>query len=168
MFKINIIALVLAIGISVSSYVVSPDHVAIHFGINGKPDSWASSASLLAISIGTYALAVVPIIFIGSYASKIPFSMLNIPHKEHWSKPELKEILYEKLESSMAPFGLALTIFLAFVHILLLEANLSSGGSLNMLAFYLALFIFTGYTIFWVVRLYSSFSPEASQQLTKG
>ena len=82
----------------------------------------------------------------------------------------LLSVRKELFEDRICIYNAPVWIRYSVVSIFTFRISQSSGssGSLNLLAFYLALFSFTSYTIFWAVRLYSSFSPEALQQLTKG
>src|SRR5688572_32706215 len=79
-------SLLSSLGYAVYAYLDGPEVVAVHYGVQGLPDRWGSRADLLAIQVGLAALCstlfLVPVLF-----RRLPPSLLNLPHKEHWLAP---------------------------------------------------------------------------------
>jgi hypothetical protein len=139
------------------SLFILPSEVAIHFGRNGIPDSWAPKETN-AILFLVIQLPLFILFFSASLLPlKIPPKLLSLPNKNYWLKEENISRIKPKLVSLMLEFGCALFTFLLGTGLLTLDANLADPVRLNETLFFplfLAFMIFTGY---WCVKFTMAF-----------
>ena len=99
--SVALFAVTLAVGA-----VTLPDRVPVHFGLDGEPDRWASPG----VAVLTFAvIGAVVVGLLGAMAhwsSRIPLSVVNIPHKEWWmALPAREQRLRAMLHDDL--FGVA-------------------------------------------------------------
>ena len=146
------------------SLLILPSEVAIHFGRNGIPDSWAPKETnaiiflviQLPLFILFYSASILPL--------KIPSKLLSLPNKNYWLKEENISRIKPQLVSLMLEFGCALFTFLLGTGLLTLEANLSDPVRLNEAIFFplfIAFMIFTGY---WCVKFTMAFKIPGTKK----
>lgn len=146
------------------SLLILPSEVAIHFGRNGIPDSWAPKETnaiiflviQLPLFILFYSASILPL--------KIPPKLLSLPNKNYWLKEENISRIKPQLVSLMLEFGCALFTFLLGTGLLTLEANLSDPVRLNEAIFFplfIAFMIFTGY---WCVKFTMAFKIPGTKK----
>lgn len=138
-----------------------PERVAIHFGVGGAPDEWASR------SVNAWLFFVLSVFFfalfylIPALVRVTPVGLLSIPNKEYWTQPEHRETMLRKLGTLMGEFGVGMFAFFIWVEVLAWRANLSDPVRLNERLFYPALIGFFVYTGWWVYRTFRAFRvPE--------
>jgi uncharacterized membrane protein len=137
--------------------VLCPGKVAIHFGMGGEPDGWASGSVNALIMSGVNILIFVSFFFT-SYLIKItPSRWINLPNKEYWLKPENRDKMESKLKPHLWQFG-TLTLMLIFiVNALAIQANLSEPVRLREDIFLWSLGLYVAYTIYWCIKTVLTF-----------
>ena len=146
------------------SLIILPSEVAVHFGRNGMPDSWAPKETNITI----FLLIQLPLFILFYFASllplKIPPKLLSLPNKSYWLKEENISSIQPKLGSLMLEFGCVLFTFLLGVGLLTLEANCSDPVRLKETLFFLLFIAFMAYTGYWCLKFIKAFRiPEAHE-----
>jgi uncharacterized membrane protein len=144
------------------SFIYLPAEVAIHFGPEGIPDSWATKEFqvlfFLAIHLGMFLL----FLFMPSLILTLPQKLVSLPNRDYWlakeNRPRFK-IIFENL---WWEYGAALLLFLLLTEALTIDANLSSPVQLNNSVFWFLFIAFMAYTVYWVVRICRAFSVPRS------
>ena len=143
--------------VTLLSLFILPPEVAIHFGRNGIPDSWAPKETN-AIMFLIIQLPLFILFFSASLLPlKIPPKLLSLPSKNHWLKEENLSRIKPKLDSLMLEFGCALFTFLLGTALLTLEANLADPVRLNETLFFPLFLVFMIYTVYWCVKFTMAF-----------
>ncbi|MES9994235.1 MAG: hypothetical protein ABW098_19980 [Candidatus Thiodiazotropha sp.] len=92
----------------------------------------------------------------------VPVKWISLPNRDYWLTPERRSQAIANLSRQMWQFGTALFLFMLFLGLLSLEANLSDPVRLDEGALLVALVIFLFYTAYWLFVLVRVFriSPE--------
>ncbi len=104
-----------------------PDRVAIHFNGRGTADNWASRDFAVMLMLGLQLGFPAFFLTLISLVSKLPNSMINVPHREFWLAPERREKTLNEMAQSMAGIAVAGSIFLLFLNHLTFIANQAQG-----------------------------------------
>lgn len=143
--------------LSLVSLAILPETVAIHFGSGGAPDGWASSAASTLLMLGMNTFLFCSLYFSPKLVEKAPSKWISLPNRDYWLTPERRPRAVAMLSESMWQFGTLFFLFMFFVGLLSLRANLSNPVRLNETALLTALVIFLGYTLYWTVALVQVF-----------
>lgn len=161
MRAVLIVAFIVNLGLIAVTTAMAPPRVAIHFGVGGAPDNWASSWTNAGLFMGVSALLFAIFYFIPALVRATPTRLLSIPNRDYWTREENRERMLDMLGNLMAEFGVGMFVFFAWVEILTTMANLSDPVRLNEALFYPALVGFFVYTGFWLYRMFREFRvPE--------
>jgi len=153
-FVVSFLANVL---LSLASLVILPERVAIHFGIGGAPDGWASGEVSALLTLGIHVLLLFSLYLSPRLLTKVPGKWVSLPNHEYWLAPERRARAVERLSRWMWQYGTALFLFLFYVGLLTMRANLSDPVHLDERALLIGLAVFLGYTTIWTVALVRSF-----------
>ena len=162
----TIFALVVAanVALTLASLAFLPDQVACHFGPGGTADSWVSKEANAIIFLAIE----IPLFLMLRYAPlltrKFPPQLINLPNKDYCLQEANWPVLKQKLDRVMSEFGIALYLFLLWVTLLTLHANLSDPVRLSESAFIPALVVFLGYTVIWTVGLWGRFKIPKEEE----
>ena len=135
------------------SLAILPDQVAIHFGIGGLPDSWASKEFNAAIFLVLEAPFFLLLYYAASLTRGGSRKFLNIPNKQYWLQEENLPSFNRKFSGYMAEFGVAIFIFFFAINLLAMQANLSDPVQLNEAIFLVVLIVYLSYTMWWLVKI---------------
>lgn len=159
-FVVSFLANVL---LSLASLVILPERVAIHFGIGGAPDGWASSQVSTLLMLGIHVLLFLSLYLSPKLLTKAPGKWVSLPNREYWLAPERRTQTAERFSRSMWQYGTALFLFLFYVGLLTMRANLSDPVQLDERSLLIGLVIFLTYTTIWTVALLRSFRVPKSR-----
>lgn len=84
-----------------------PDRVAIHFNASGQPDNWATRDVATIIMLGLQLGFPMFMMVLTPMASKLPNSMINVPHREYWLAPERRAYTLEEMSKFMSIVAIA-------------------------------------------------------------
>lgn len=144
------------------SLVLLPDNVAIHFGLGGAPDGWASNLTSTLIMLGIHTLVFCSLYFSPRLLATVPRKCISLPNRDYWLQPEHRSQAMERFSQLMWQFGTALFLFMLFAGLLTLRANLSDPVRLDERLFLVGLAIFLAYTVYWTVAPLRSFRVKSS------
>jgi len=149
--------------LTVVSLFVLPSEVAIHFGRNGMPDSWASKEFNALLFLGVELFLFIVFLVAPSLSLGRSPTWLSLPNKNYWLQEENGAVAQKKLAPLMTQFGIVFFIFLFLVGILTLEANLADPVRLDETIFFPIFIAFMLYTGYWCVTLVRVFRiPKSS------
>jgi len=154
-----ILAFIANVALIIVSLVILPSKMAIHFGPGGMPDSWASKEVNALIFLGINVVLFICLYLSPLFTEIFPRRLISLPHKDYWLKEENKPELNLKMASLSHEFGAFLFIFLFFINLLVLRANLSDPVRLNERHFFPLLIVFFLYVIYWAVKCFLVFRP---------
>ena len=134
-----------------------PAIMASHFGPGGNANGFVRRD---AYAVPMLALVVLVPLLVASGAllvSVLPLRFINLPNKQYWLAPERRGETLEALESLSLRFAVVLTVFLCFVHWLVVRANSVQPPALPENWFFAGLAVFGAVTLAWVVNLFRRF-----------
>ncbi|GGD21133.1 DUF1648 domain-containing protein [Nocardioides daphniae] len=101
--QLNLLSLAVLLVVLALSWAAMPSgRIAVHFGAGGEPDSWGTRTELVGV-VGSIVVAAWLFVAWLSHASdRLHWSMVNIPRKEFWSRPENEAVARERLAVDMA------------------------------------------------------------------
>lgn len=94
-------------------YPLLPETVPSHFGSSGLPDAWSPKNFFVIFYLIVIAVCSVIFLSLSFGLSRIPVSLINLPHKEFWLAPERKEKTFLYLSQYFLLFASA-TLLLLF------------------------------------------------------
>jgi hypothetical protein len=149
--------LVLSTTVIIATSGQLPAQVASHFGAGGAASGAMTRSGyvlfMLAFAIGLPLLMV----FSMGVLPRLMENGLNIPNRDYWMAPARREATLRYLGTHAYWLGSLLTVFIAAIHLLLLEANAAQPPQLPGRAFGGLMAIFLGATAFWAVTLIRHF-----------
>lgn len=136
----------------------SPNRVATHFDIHGKPDNWMDKTSatllILAVQLG------LPLLLVGTAAliESIPNSLINIPHREYWLQADRRSQSLAYVRRLVTWIAVLASVFMMLVSHLVYVANrtgnnLQLGWLIPTLVLYLIMVLGLVGRLLWRFRL---------------
>lgn len=129
-----------------------PETVASHFVAGGRANAFMSRSDYFWF-MGFMALLLPQLIglVMGVLPRVLPPSLINVPHRDYWLAPQRLGETRRMLARQGRAFAAMMTVFLCFVHGLVVKANLSQPPVLDekpfvvgLLAFFLAVCAWLG------------------------
>jgi hypothetical protein len=122
------------------------ERVATHFGAAFLANGWMSRSGYLAFVL-TFAVAL-PVVVAGAvgWLHRLAPRSLNIPNRDYWLASERRAATLDSVGAHACVLGCLLSVFMAGVHLLVLQANatvppqLPAGPFLMLTAAFLAAF----------------------------
>ena len=100
-----------------------PAQIASHFGAGGAPNGWMSRNGyllfMLAFAVG---LPLVVVLSMGILPRRME-KRISIPNRDFWLDPSRRETTFAYLETHAYWLGSLLVVFIAAIHLLVIEAN---------------------------------------------
>ena len=134
------------------SWVILPDNVAIHFGANGVPDGWSPAWFHVLIFLGMQLVLFVTIWFGSKLSLGLHGRWVNLPNKDYWLQEENLPKAQERIASTMMEFGTAMMLFLFVIGVLTIKANLSDPVRLSNEFFWPSFLIFMAFVVYWCIK----------------
>ena len=152
-----ILLLVVSTSVIVATTGQLPAQVASHFGAgggaNGSMGRTAYLIFMLAFAVG------LPLLMVLSMAvlPRMMTSAINIPNRDYWLAPARREATLRYIEAHAYWLGSLMTVFIAAIHLLLIEANATQPPRLPGAPFALLLGSFLVVLGLWMVTLIAHF-----------
>jgi hypothetical protein len=147
----------LVLVLTLFSWFILPENVAIHFSRSGVPDSWVPKwfhvvmfTVLIAILYASFALS--PRLLHG-----VPRKYISLPNSEYWLLEENLPEAVRRMSGSMYSFGIATGLLMLGVSIMIVVANLSDPVRLPSRIPWIMLISYFAYTVWWLVRIFTVF-----------
>ena len=134
-----------------------PVQVASHFGRSGMTDSFMSRGGyvtfmlIFVVGLPLVMTGILTLVFRGATTS------LNIPNRDYWLAPSRRADSIAFLTRHSMRFGACLTVFLSFVHWLVVRANARQPAELSNSAIYAGALLFVLTIVVWTVWLLLAF-----------
>lgn len=130
-----------------------PETVASHFNAAGMPNGFMPKQFYVVFML-VFALGI-PSIVSGSMAliSRFPDSKINLPNKQVWLSEKYRESTFAYLKDHALGMGALITLFMGYVHWLVIKANSEVPAYLSSQAMIGGLVIFVVALIGWGVML---------------
>jgi uncharacterized membrane protein len=120
LFVLALVVAAVVIGVTTDQL---PVQIASHFGAGGAPNGWMTRSGYLlfifAFAIGIPLLVVLSM----SVLPRVMDKAINIPNRDYWLDPARREETLRYLESHAYWLGSLIVVFIAAIHLLLIEAN---------------------------------------------
>ncbi len=134
-----------------------PSQVASHFGADDAPNGWMSRDGyllfMLAFGVGLPAVVAGSIAFL----PRMWPNAINIPHREYWLAPAHRQQAIDTLGAYGAFLGCLLSLFLAGIHHVVVEANRATPAALPAGLFFTVLGVFGLALVVWIGSLARQF-----------
>lgn len=108
-----------------------PDPLASNFNAAGQVDGHASRGEFLWVMTMVLALPVLVGTALPALIQRLPTSLIDLPHKDHWLSPEREPATRAFLGTWFKLFALALAAFLSSIYALTLQAQALQPPALN-------------------------------------
>lgn len=133
-----------------------PDRVATHFNLQGVPDDWMSKTNATIVMSAFQVGMPFFLIAVTLLASRLPASMVNIPHREYWLHPDRHASTMFYVQSFMNWIAVCFSLFAMAINHLVFKAN-RDGSRLDSVWFGSLLTVFLVTIFVWVAMLYYHF-----------
>lgn len=150
------------------SWVILPDNVAIHFGHGGVPDGWAPVWFHVLVFLGIDLILFAALFFGSRLSLGLSLRWVNLPNRDYWLRQENLPKTREIVASMMWEFGSAMFLFLFFVGILTVKANLSTPVRLREDFFWPTFIIFMLFMLYWCTKFLLAFRLPRDQPGASG
>ena len=111
-----------------------PDVVAAHFGASGAADGFMSRQQYRVLMTLLVGIVPVAITLVSALASMRAGALLNLPNRQYWLAPERRASTLAYLATHTAWLASAVTVFICYVHVLVVLANKRTPPQLPSLA----------------------------------
>ena len=138
-------------------YTQLPDKVAIHFGSEGIPDSWASNETNLIIGICLYVSLFVFFLVVPFMINKVPARFVSLPNKYYWLSEERRDSTIGQIGRFLNIFGIAFIIFFIVLGHFVFIANMSNPVVLNENVVWSVAGCLIMFTVVWLFMFYRKF-----------
>lgn len=148
-----------------SSYGRLPQVVASHFNAQGLPNGWETKSAFLGVFAG--ALVIAAIVGLGAplLIKTLPVQLINLPNKQQWLSPELRDSTLDYMSSWFAWFGCGLLLLLILVFNYAVEWNLHPDHAPDPNRLWLYLAGFGMFAAICMVRFAAKFSRPPQKNL---
>lgn len=158
------ILLVLATSFVLMSSANLPSQMASHFNEAGTADGFMSKERYTCVMLSVVAgvpclLALTPFVI-----SKLPTSLVNIPHRAYWLAPENRAATLKTFHVFMRELACFHLIFLSYLHWLVIQANEQQPPAMSAPDLYLGFFIFLLLIGIWSVLLLRQFQLTPAEE----
>ena len=147
-------------------YVTSqtlPDLVASHFGASGVADSFMSRSGyrifMLSFTVGFPLVMAVSMTGIFRRAG----TRMNLPNRDYWLADSRREATVVVLTNHATRLAIGMTVFLCFVHKLVVDANARTPPALDNPPILAAMGVFLVCVTLWIAWLYFAFRLPAKR-----
>lgn len=131
MTRVMVLVMILAAFYVVATGSALPDVVASHFGAGGTADGAMTRRGYLVLMIGVTSLLPLLIVAPMRLIGRVPGDLLSLPNKQYWLAPERAAQTRAWLVDQCAGFGIILSVFLCYVHTLVVRAHATSPPRLD-------------------------------------
>ncbi len=143
--------------LAVSSPAFLPERVAVHFGYGGEADRFGSAGEYVLLMLVTLAILLAVFQVPALLVAITPPRFISLPNRDYWLSEERMEETLARLKSMGGEIGAACLVFIFYVQLLCIAANLSVPPRLDERMMFAGLAVFAAVTACLVVKLVRSF-----------
>lgn len=113
------------------TWVALPDgEIAVHFAWDGEPDAFGTRTELVGVLGGITVAIWLFLTWLSHAAGRLHWSMVNIPRKDHWEKPENMPVARRRLAEDMAVVNVwTMLLLVSTAPVMVLSARRGEMGS---------------------------------------
>ncbi len=138
------------------------DPAASHFNAQGQPDSWMPKEKFVGVMAGSWVVVLMFLAVPPLFMSRVPTTLINLPHKEYWLAPERVATTRQMLAQRITWCGAATMLLLAYSWHGTLQANLPPNPPLDIWTPLTVYLVFVG---LWCAELIGRFArPSKSSE----
>jgi hypothetical protein len=156
-----LLLLTLAAGFVWSSSSALPAVVASHFGASGAADGFMLRADYVLTMLLTLVGVALLVAFLPFALPHLGDGSINLPNRDYWLAPARRAQTFAFLRLHGLSFASALVAFLAYVHWLVVQANLRQPPQLSTPAIIAALLVFLAILAIWLIVLFARFRQSS-------
>ena len=149
-----------AILITVTTHQL-PAQIASHFGAGGVPNGWMSRNGYLLFMLAFAVVLPLAIVLGMSVLPRLKGNGINVPNREYWLEPVRREATLRFLAAHACWLGTLLVVFIAAIHLLLLEANAAQPPHLPGPLFITLLVMFAVALAIWMLTMVLHFRNKS-------
>ena len=138
-------------------YSQLPDVLASHFNGSGVPNGWMPKADFFKFLPLAGALIAAIAFLSPKLLAILPPSMVNLPNKDYRLAPERRAETVQYFEAALGWFGCAIFSLILFAAYNAIQANLHPARGFDSSSILVALGVFFGFVIFFIVRITGHF-----------
>jgi hypothetical protein len=138
-----------------------PPLVASHFDVSGAANGFMPRADYVIGMLVTLVSAGLLVAFLPFALPLLGDSRINLPNRQYWLEPARRAQTFVYLRLHGLSFASALVLFLAYVHWLVLQANLRQPPQLSTSSMITALAVFLAIVAIWLNALHARFRDRA-------
>jgi hypothetical protein len=127
-----------------------PPVVASHFISGGTANGFMPRGTYLRFFTALLVGLPLFIAVVSSVTSVLPARFINLPNREYWLAPERQADTLSYLRNQGIRFGIILTVFLCFVHWLVVQANAHSPPFFPEPLFFIGIAAFLVGLVIWL------------------
>ena len=144
-----------ALVFAIHGFVVAPNVVPVHYGLNGLPDRWGPPLEVLLVYLGIVGVGTAIWLGLPELFRRAPASMINLPHEQFWLSPERRDAATAKLATWADTTGTAVNLLMLALQLVLAPGQDGSGSPSWVPALLtLAFLVFTLGSCIWLARSY--------------
>ena len=164
MRNIFIISFIANLILTMVVLMVGPETMAIHFGMGGEPNGWASAKTNALIMTGVDVLLFASFFFVPQLMRVTPKRWVNLPNKDYWLRDENRDQAMTMFCDQLYKLGVVMFAFMFVVGLLVLQTNLSDPVLLREDLFWPPFIFIMLYTVYWTVGIYRLFRVPKNER----
>jgi uncharacterized membrane protein len=130
-----------------------PARVATHFGSGGRANGWMPRGGYLAFMLAMATLLPLLVAGLTGFIPRIAVSQIKIANRDHWLAPARREQTLAWLMSHACWLGIVLTLFMAGLHFMIVQANERVPARLAEPQFFVMMGVFVALLVLWIVGM---------------
>jgi len=139
-------------------YSVLPETVASHFDGAGNANAWMSKEAFLVFEAVILLLVVGEFTLIPWLISRMPKSLINLPHKDYWLSEERREHTFATFRRYFEIFGASILILFTIVNHLVYLANVNRQNLSGNIWY--VLIAFFAFVVIWLAKFIMEFTRK--------
>jgi hypothetical protein len=128
-----------------------PRLIASHFALGGIADGFMLRDRYLRFFLCITIILPIVVALPVTVALRNPNAAINLPNRDYWLAPERRAETFAFVRSQMVRFGVALLIFLCYIHWLVVLANRHAPPVLHNSSFVAAIVVLVVFMTIWTI-----------------
>ena len=128
-----------------------PRVIASHFALGGIADGFMLRDRYLRFFLCITIILPIVVALPVTVALRNPNAAINLPNRDYWLAPERRAETFAFVRSQMVRFGIALVVFLCYIHWLVVRANTRAPPVLHNSSFIGAIVVLVVFMTIWTI-----------------